>query len=207
MDGLQERNTRIDPGGPMRLPAAGDGGMMDGSAAGTDMEGFLHGVERQAYVMARAMTGDAEEAMDIVQDTMLRFVRRYSRRPEDQWRPLFFRILVNRVRDTHRRRAVRARVMSWFRDERQPDPVDVAPAGRASDPAVTVQGQEAMVALQAAMELLPARQQQAFALRCLEGMDVATTARVMGCSAGSVKTHYSRALAALRPKLGEYRDD
>jgi RNA polymerase sigma-70 factor (ECF subfamily) len=138
---------------------------------------------------------------------MLRFVRRYSRRPEDQWRPLFFRILVNRVRDTHRRRAVRARVMSWFRDERQPDPVDVAPAGRASDPAVTVQGQEAMVALQAAMELLPARQQQAFALRCLEGMDVATTARVMGCSAGSVKTHYSRALAALRPKLGEYRDD
>lgn len=176
-------------------------------AAGTDMEGFLRSVERQAFVMARAMIGDADEAMDIVQDAMLRFVRRYSSRPGDQWRPLFFRIVVNRVRDLQRRRAVRGRVMSWFRDERQPDPVEVAPAGRDADPAVAVQGQEAMAALQGAMELLPARQQQAFALRCLEGMDVATTARVMGCSAGSVKTHYSRALAALRPRLEEYRDD
>lgn len=181
--------------------------MTEDASAGLDMEGFLRGVERQAFVMARAMIGDADEAMDIVQDAMLRFVRRYSRRPEASWRPLFFRILVNRVRDLQRRRAVRARVMNFFRDERQPDPVDVAPAGRDTDPAVSVQGQEAMLALQAAMASLPPRQQQAFALRCLEGMDVATTARVMGCSAGSVKTHYSRALAALRPKLEEYRDE
>jgi RNA polymerase sigma-70 factor (ECF subfamily) len=71
------------------------------------------------------------------------------------------------------------------------------------EPSRQLMGEEAMQRLEAALGELPARQQQAFALRCLEDMDVAEAAAAMGCAEGSVKTHYFRALQTLRAKLGE----
>jgi RNA polymerase sigma-70 factor (ECF subfamily) len=65
------------------------------------------------------MIADSEEALDIVQDAMLRFVRSYTDRPEKEWRPLFFRIVINRARDMQRRRQVTSRRV-WML--RQPQP-------------------------------------------------------------------------------------
>jgi len=82
------------------------------------------------------------------------------------------------------------------------DPGIDAPDGRPEPDALVANG-EALRELESAVAELPARQSEAFLLRTIEGLDVAATAAVMGCSEGSVKTHYSRAVHTLRARLGE----
>ena len=173
------------------------------------LESFLASVERKAFRIAQIALRHEQDALDAVQDAMLRLVRNYANRPPAEWKPLFYRILENCVRDTQRRRTVRARVISWLpwlaneEEADAPDPLEQA-ADPAPTPAVQAQTDETMQALEVALAALPARQRQAFLLRSLEGLDVAATARAMGCSEGSVKTHYFRALQALRTALGEF---
>jgi RNA polymerase sigma-70 factor, ECF subfamily len=169
---------------------------------------FLAGIELKAFKIAQAALRHEDDALDAVQDAMLQLARAYSDRPAEEWKPLFYRILENRIRDMQRRRTVRGRVMSWlpFRGEDEDeeiDPIAQAPSDE-PQPARRLEIAETMEALQRAVEALPRRQQQAFMLRTLEGLDVAETARAMGCSEGSVKTHYFRALQTLRMQLGEF---
>lgn len=171
------------------------------------MDRFLADVEQRAFRIAQLAVRDADDALDIVQDAMIRLARRYASRPPAEWRPLFYRILQNRIRDHQRRQAVRRRVFAWFEprdDETGEDPVARAPAPEQLHPDHLLAMDGAMATLAEAVRALPARQQQAFLLRALEGLDVAATAQAMGCSQGSVKTHYSRAVHRLRATLGDH---
>jgi RNA polymerase sigma-70 factor (ECF subfamily) len=174
----------------------------------TTLDRFLASVERRAFRIAQMAVRDRDDALDIVQGAMLRLARSYARRPSEEWKPLFYRILYNGIRDWQRRKTVRSRIFgflpgSWPDDEDAPgDPFERV-ASDAPEPSRQLMADEAMARLETAVGQLPARQQQAFALRCLEGMDVAEAAAAMGCSEGSVKTHYFRALQTLRAKLGE----
>jgi RNA polymerase sigma-70 factor (ECF subfamily) len=174
-----------------------------------DLERFLAGVEHRAFKIAQIALRNVDDALDVVQDAMLQLARCYAARPSEEWRPLFYRILKNRIRDFQRRRMVRNRVMAWLpgvRDEEEPaapDPVESA-ASTDPTPAERLQINETMQALEAAVGVLPRRQQQAFLLRNFEGLDVAATAAAMGCTEGSVKTHYFRAVQTLKSRLGEF---
>ena len=175
----------------------------------TALNQFLAGIELKAFRIAQAGLRHEQDALDAVQDAMLQLSRAYSDRTEEEWRPLFYRILENRIRDMQRRRTVRGRVMAWLplrRDDEdeEPDPVAQAPATDLQ-PDARLSMDEAMTALDGALKVLPQRQRQAFLLRNLEGLDVAQTATAMKCSEGSVKTHYFRAVKALRAKLGEFK--
>lgn len=189
--------------------ASGDTGETDAGVATrvdepAQMEDFLRAVERRGFLMARVALGNEDDALDALQDTMLQLVKVYGERPADEWRPLFYRILRNRITDTLRRR----RVAAFFfvtppvrREEIESDPLADLPDPADGNPERLVAGERRSQALMEALARLPQRQQEAFMLRCWEGLSTADTARAMRCSEGSVKTHYFRALQALRTAL------
>jgi RNA polymerase sigma-70 factor (ECF subfamily) len=173
------------------------------------LDQFLRNVERRALRTAELASGNRDDALDLVQDAMCGFVRHYADKPEGEWAPLFFRVLDSRLNDYHRRKNVRSRWLAVFdrkgEGEEEFDPVAEAPDTKDPGPLLRLAGNEAGQALDLALKALPLRQRQAFLLRLWEGFDVATTAATMRCSEGSVKTHLSRALAALRRALEDHR--
>jgi RNA polymerase sigma-70 factor (ECF subfamily) len=174
------------------------------SAEAPQLDHFLRGVERRALRMAELATGNREEALDLLQESMFGFVRHYATKPAEDWPALFYRVLDSRLNDWHRRQRVRGRHFSAW--DEGGDAVVHIPDAAEPGPLLHLAGEEAASALQQALAALPHRQRQTFLLRIWEGLDVAATAAAMRCSEGSVKTHLSRALANLRQRLETWND-
>ncbi|QWT18457.1 RNA polymerase sigma factor [Bacillus sp. NP157] len=173
-----------------------------------NMDAFLAGIERRAWRMAEIHLGNREDALDAVQDAMMRLVRHYGDKPAQEWTPLFWGILRRRIVDLQRRRKVRSIVVGWIGGGRDDDGDELPawePADDAPDPSGRLQDAQAFGDIVAAVRRLPRRQREAFTLRMMEGLDVAETAAAMGCSDGSVKTHLSRAMHSLREQLEAWR--
>jgi RNA polymerase sigma-70 factor (ECF subfamily) len=174
------------------------------------MNQFLAQVEKRAFTMANYAVGNRDDALDIVQDSMLALVRKYSGRDRAEWRPLFFTILNNRITDWHRRNNKLSRwqlfreKLSANSDELDPAPLEWVDSHNPT-PDKVLAGERLLEAIDSAVAKLPLRQQQAFLLRCVEEFDVAETARAMSCSQGSVKTHLSRAMRSLRNHLEAFQ--
>lgn len=158
--------------------------------------------------MAYIATGHQEEALDIVQDAMLTLVKRYAQRDPEEWGPLFTRIVQNRIRDWYRREKVRNKWRVWFgRGDDDKQDIENLPDGGTNDPLRQVANAGMTEVLEHGLRGLPLRQQQVFLLRVWDGLDVAETAKALGISTGSVKTHYSRAVHRLREVLGDYHHE
>lgn len=180
-----------------------NGGLLDISR---ELDIFLASVEKKAYCHAEFATKQPEEALDIVQETMLAFASRYADKPKDDWPALFHRILQNQIRDWYRRSVVRSKWRSWFggdADEHQHQ-LQNQPAKASVEPLKQLAASNIGEGLVAALKQLPDRQQQAFLLRVWEGFSVKETAEAMSCSDGSVKTHLSRATARMKNLLEDY---
>jgi RNA polymerase sigma-70 factor, ECF subfamily len=175
------------------------------STAELRLKNFMNEVTGRALVMMESATqGQQGIAMDLVQEAFISLHKSYADKPTDAWYPLFYTILNNKLQDWRRKEARRAQPFSFFKkvslddddieqldvvDESTPNPYDFL------DQAVTAEE------IQEAIAKLPVRQQQAFMLRAWEGFDTQTTAQIMKCTEGSVKTHYHRAIQALRAHL------
>jgi RNA polymerase sigma-70 factor (ECF subfamily) len=168
---------------------------------------FFADVERRALRIAEIAVRNRDDALDLVQEAMIKLARKYAGHSSEEWPPLFYRILQNGIRDHQRKQAVRNRVMVWFgrgSEDDDYDPIAAAPDPDGRTPDEELETGAAMRQLESALADLPDRQREAFMLRALEGLDVRDTATAMGVSEGSVKTHYSRAVHSLRGTLGEH---
>ena len=171
-------------------------------AAAASLEQFLAGVSARAFRFAELGLRHREDALDAVQDAMAKMLG-YRNRPASEWTPLFWSVLRSRIIDLQRRRTFR---LKWMTDTREPNGEEIDWADESTpDPARAHDGREAWGRLATALRGLPARQREAFSLRVLEELDVEATAKVMGCSEGSVKTHLFRAREALQKQLEDFR--
>jgi len=168
-------------------------------------------VERRAFKQSVYAVQEEQSALDIVQDSMMKLAEKYAQRPPEELPLLFQRILQNTIRDYFRRTKVRSTWTTLLSnlgmggEDEDADPLETFEvddsANIPSSPAAQLEQSEVMATIEEAVKALPARQREAFMLRYWEELDVSETAKVMGCSEGSVKTHCSRATHALAKVL------
>ena len=181
-----------------------------------ELSDFLAETERRAYKQALFAVRDEHVALDIVQDSMMKLALKYASKPIGELPLLFQRILQNTIRDYYRRQKIRSLWTTLFsaftpndQNKSQEDfdileTLQIKPESNfAKEPDAQLERLQLIGLIEKAMEILPARQREAFILRYWEEMSLAETAIIMKCSEGSVKTHCSRAAHALATILKE----
>ncbi len=168
-------------------------------------------MERRAFKQCVFSVHDDEAALDIVQDSMMKLAEKYATKPPEELPLLFSRILQNSIRDHFRRQKVRSTWTTLLSnlglggEDEDGDPLETLEVADLSNipasPADRLEQGQVMAAIEQAVQALPPRQREAFMLRYWEELDVNETAKAMGCSEGSVKTHCSRATHALAKVL------
>ncbi|MDT7599145.1 MAG: hypothetical protein QOK26_1222 [Pseudonocardiales bacterium] len=147
-------------------------------------------VRRNAYLLC----GDWHRADDLAQTAFVALHRKWDTIREPAAVDAYLRrTLVRAMIDETRR--------PWRRERAVPTPPEPIAADGPTDRVATRH------TLVDALRRLPPRQRAVLVLRFLEGMDVAATARAMGCREGTVKSQTAHGLAALRTVLGSALDD
>lgn len=173
-----------------------------------DMNFFLAQIEKKAYTMVKMSVGGHADAIDLLQDSMFKLAVKYADKPSQEWKPLFYRILQNRINDWHRQQKLKNMLFFWIPTDTDKNQDDVLideskPLGK---PEESMDVAQQRVTVLNELSALSEKQRQCFLLRSWEGLSVAETSKVMGCSQGSVKTHYFRAVNKLREVLGEIHE-
>jgi RNA polymerase sigma-70 factor (ECF subfamily) len=154
--------------------------------------------EDRLYRLARRLTGSADEARDLVQDTFFRAARSLEAVPtgtaekEAAW---LVRVLVNIRRDQWRRASVRARNAAMLR------------AGAAVYPSTLESALITKRAVWAALDVLHPRRRAIVVMHEIEGMSRTAIASCLGISAITVSWHLSMARRELKSLLHSHIGD
>jgi len=153
--------------------------------------------------VTRRLLNNEEDARDAVQDAFLSAYRSIDRFDgQASLGTWLHRIAVNaaltrlRTRRRHPEKPIEELLPTFQEDGHQTRPVRDWP-----DPSAALQSEEAREAVRRHIDELPADYRTVLLLRDIEGMDTEETARMLGLSAGAVKTRLHRARQALRTLL------
>ncbi|GAA4438534.1 SigE family RNA polymerase sigma factor [Phytohabitans houttuyneae] len=137
----------------------------------------------------------ADDAEDIVAEAFYQLYRRWRKlRDGDAAVPYLRSVVCNLTR-------MRLRHLQVVRKHATPEAA--VPSGSSAEAEALLHDDQR--ALVAALKELPARQREALVLRHWLGLREAEIAEAMGISAGAVKSHTSRGMAALTRELEERR--
>jgi RNA polymerase sigma factor (sigma-70 family) len=159
---------------------------------------IVHRHRQAVFRLIRSYIGDADEALDLSQDTFIaahRALRRY-----DQTRPLrtwLSAIALNKCRDWSRKRTVR-RLLSFA------VPIGAEAEAVADDRAgvdVAAADRQELDRVSRAIAQLPAVLKEPLILRTIEGLSQAETAAILLVSEKTIETRLYRARAKLLKKL------
>lgn len=139
---------------------------------------------------ARLRTGNAAEADDMVQATLM---RAWEHRSQFKAGTNLVAWLFTILRNTHLNHSKRRR--------REVEDVDGAIAGTLASPP-NQEHRVALFALQAALDALPAEQRETLLLVTVDGLQHEEAAAVLGCQVGTIKSRVSRARDRLAVALG-----
>jgi RNA polymerase sigma-70 factor (ECF subfamily) len=149
---------------------------------------------------ASRMLSDEVQAEDIAQDAFLAYYRNLHKVPENAIRPWLFRVTRNLCLDQLRRRKFKLRL---FRDVQRDDEFELTPVDLKSNrPDEHAQTEEVREAIEKAIQDLPARFREAFALCEVQGLSYEEAAGIMGCPVKTVSTRLFRARQRFRASLG-----
>lgn len=169
--------------------------MMVTMAATNDLEGLYREHYRSLVRLASVLVDDVATCEELVQDAFVAVLRRSGGWVDDDAAPAYLRSAVlNGARSHLRKQQVRRR---WLQRA-------TLPADQPGADVATMHGDDTRTML-AALRSLPARQREVLALRYYLDLPEAEIAATLGISAGSVKTHAHRGLAALARRVGEDR--
>jgi RNA polymerase sigma-70 factor (ECF subfamily) len=163
-----------------------------------DTDAFRALVERHSrplFRLAFRMTGNQQDAEDVVQESFLRAWRQLGRFDERaSFGTWLYRIATNCSLDVVRSRKRRSA------DSEVEDPVFALPSGDPTPERVAMSG-EVRERVAEAMDELSAPERTAFVLRHFEGMRIEDVSRVLGCQPGAAKHSVFRAVRKLRRAL------
>lgn len=152
-----------------------------------DFTEYLHARQDRLFRTAYLLCGDRDRAQDLTQSTLARLFRHWRHAQRADSVDAYARAVMVRIHLNEQRRSRRERELHERLDPpASPDRPDVR-----------------LTILDALARLAPGAR-AVVVLRYWEDLSIETTAELLGCSEGNVKSQASRALARLRELLPEH---